>query len=97
MSVQGEQAAAFAGFAAAAQAAGFAEVVERVWPADALVPEHTHPFAVAAQVVAGEMWLTVAGETRHLLPGDRFSLVLAEPHAERYGPVGATYWVARRG
>ena len=28
--------------------------------------------------------------------GDRFELSFEEPHAERYGPQGATYWAARR-
>ena len=46
-------------------------------------------------VVEGEMWLTVDGETQHLRPGDRFDLPPGKPHAERYGPEGATYWVAR--
>ena len=47
-------------------------------------------------VVRGEMWLTVGGSTRHLLPGGTFELSVDVPHAERYGPEGATYWVARR-
>ncbi|WP_269631053.1 hypothetical protein [Pelomonas sp. BJYL3] len=42
------------------------------------------------------MWLTVEGSTRHLLPGDLFELAAGVLHAERYGPQGATYWVARR-
>jgi hypothetical protein len=42
------------------------------------------------------MWLSCEGHTRHLLPGDRFKLQRDVPHAERYGPQGATYWVARR-
>ena len=41
------------------------------------------------------MWLTVDGVTQHLQPGDRFDLPAGQPHAERYGPQGATYWVAR--
>ena len=42
------------------------------------------------------MWLTCAGATRHLRPGDTFELAHAAEHAERYGPEGATYWAARR-
>jgi quercetin dioxygenase-like cupin family protein len=42
------------------------------------------------------MWLTVGGETQHLVPGDRFDIPAGTPHAERYGPQGTTYWVARR-
>ena len=39
---------------------------------------------------------TVGSRTQHLKPGDRFELEPDVPHAERYGPEGATYWVARR-
>ena len=42
------------------------------------------------------MWLTCAGETRQLRPGDTFELAYEAEHAERYGPQGATYWAARR-
>jgi len=42
------------------------------------------------------MWLTHDGRTLHLRAGDRFELARAVPHAERYGPEGATYWAARR-
>ncbi|HLO62281.1 MAG TPA: AraC family transcriptional regulator [Azonexus sp.] len=79
-----------------ALAEGYDEVLERTWPPDAIVESHTHPFAVKARVVRGEMWLTVGPDTRHLQAGDEFTLVRDEPHAERYGPVGASYWVARR-
>ena len=30
-----------------------------------------------------------------LKPGDRFELDREVPHAERYGPEGTTFWVAR--
>jgi mannose-6-phosphate isomerase-like protein (cupin superfamily) len=86
----------FAEFEAAARARGFDEVVARRWDADVALDTHRHPFAVDARVVAGEMWLTVGDETRHLRAGDTFTLERDVPHAERYGPQGATYWVARR-
>jgi len=86
----------FKTFAAAAKARGFDEVVERAWPANAVLAAHRHDFAVEALVVSGEMWLSCAGETRHLRPGDTFELERAAEHAERYGPEGATYWAARR-
>jgi len=83
-------------FKSQALADGYDEVVSRDWPADAVVAEHTHPFAVRAWLVAGEMWLTIDGQTRHLGIGDEFSLPAEATHAERYGWCGATYWVARR-
>ena len=61
-----------------------------------VIESHTHPFAVKALVVQGEMWLTVGDDARHLRPGDTFALERDERHAERYGNDGATYWVARR-
>ena len=87
---------AFEEFAARARARGYDEVVERQWAQGTVVDPHTHPFALEALVVQGEMWLTVGGATRHLLPGDSFALDGDAPHAERYGAEGATYWVARR-
>lgn len=85
----------FAAFRARMLAAGFDAVLERNWPPRAMVETHSHPFALEAMLVAGEMWLEVAGVTQHLRPGETFTLVAEEPHAERYGPLGATYWVAR--
>jgi quercetin dioxygenase-like cupin family protein len=86
----------FAEFETAALAQGFDQVLERRWAPDTVLDTHTHPFAVQALVVEGEMWLSVAGQTRHLRPGDRFELDRDVPHAERYGAAGAAYWVARR-
>lgn len=86
----------FNAFQAQARGEGFDEVLSREWAPDVVLDTHTHPFAVKALVVAGEMWLTVGGDTRHLEPGDRFELDREVPHAERYGAAGATYWVARR-
>ncbi|HEU4350274.1 MAG TPA: cupin domain-containing protein, partial [Burkholderiales bacterium] len=77
-------------------AAGFDEVLERRWQPNTVIDTHTHPFAVQALVVQGEMRLSVGERTRHLRPGDRFELEANVPHAERYGAEGATYWVARR-
>ncbi len=86
----------FADFEQTALRQGFDEVTERVWESGTVVDDHGHPFAVEALVVQGEMWLTQKGTTRHLQPGDRFALDRDEPHAERYGSAGATYWAARR-
>lgn len=83
-------------FRATMLAAGYDEVLERVWAPDTVVDTHTHPFEANAIVVRGEMWLGENGSERLLLPGDRFHLQAHAPHTERYGPEGATYWVARR-
>jgi quercetin dioxygenase-like cupin family protein len=86
----------FEAFEAEARAAGFDEALVREWAPDTMLDTHTHPFDADAVVTRGEMWLTCEGSTRHLLPGDTFALAREVPHAERYGPQGATYWVARR-
>lgn len=56
--------------------------------------------AVQALVVQGTLVLTCRGQDLALKAGDRFELAFElafeEPHAERYGPEGATYWAARR-
>jgi len=86
----------FEQFESEALAAGFDEVVERRWEANAILDTHRHPFGVGALMVAGDLWLTIGEETRHLRPGDRFEIPRNEPHAERYGTQGAVFWIARR-
>lgn len=86
----------FESFRANALRRGFDEVLERRWQPGQVLDEHRHPFTAEALVVEGEMWLTVDGVTRHLVPGDTFSLARDHPHAERYGAQGAVYWVARK-
>jgi hypothetical protein len=77
--------------------AGYDDVVERVWAPGTWVDTHTHPFDVNALMVDGEMTLAVEGRAPRLLrAGDTFQLAADVPHAEQYGPQGATYWVARR-
>lgn len=88
--------ASFTEFEADALARGYDTVLERRWAPATTTGIHSHPFAVEALVVDGEMWLTVEGDTRHLRAGDRFELGREVPHAERYGSEGATFWVARR-
>jgi quercetin dioxygenase-like cupin family protein len=86
----------FETFEADARAAGFGEALVREWAPDAVMDTHTHPFDVQAVVTRGEFWLTCGSDTRHLKAGDTFALAREIPHAERYGPQGATFWVARR-
>ena len=82
-------------FTAQAMDEGFDEIVVREWAPNLEIDTHTHAFAVSAQVVRGEFWLTVNGQTRHLPEGASFRLARDVPHAERYGALGATVWVAR--
>ena len=86
----------YAEFEAMARAQGFDEVLERVWGPGLELATHSHSFAVNALVTQGDLWLSCGEQTRHLQTGDRFELQPNEPHAERYGPQGAIFWVARR-
>jgi quercetin dioxygenase-like cupin family protein len=90
------QSFSLAAFEAAKLGRGFDEVLVRDWKPGTVLDTHTHPFAVEALVVGGEMWLMCGDQTRHLLPGDAFALDRDVPHAERYGAEGAVVWVARR-
>lgn len=86
----------FEQFQQTALAEGFDEVLQRDWAPNTVLDTHTHPFGVRAVVVAGQMWLSVGGSERALAVGDSFALDANVPHAERYGPAGASYWVARK-
>lgn len=85
----------FEEFQKQALANGADEVLARKYDPNAEIGTHTHPFHAKAIVAEGEMWLTCAGQTQHLREGGTFELLAGTPHAERYGPSGATYWVAR--
>jgi quercetin dioxygenase-like cupin family protein len=94
----------FQDFENAAHAEGYTEVIVREWPPLTVLDTHSHPFDAKALVVSGELWLTVGThtssgaekQTQHLTAGQRFELARNTPHDERYGPEGATFWVARR-
>jgi quercetin dioxygenase-like cupin family protein len=90
----------FQEFETAAHTLGYTEVTSREWPPLTVLDTHTHPFDAKALVVSGELWLSVGSgaekQTQHLTAGQRFELLRNIPHDERYGPEGATFWVARR-
>ena len=91
-----EQPASFDAFEASAREHGFDEVIVREWAPGQVLETHRHPFVVNAWVVRGEVALTQGDSTRVLRAGDSFRLERDEPHAERYGNEGATFWVARK-
>lgn len=88
----------FETFRARAQAQGYEQFLERTWAAGTMVEEHSHPFDVLGFVIWGDMWLTVEGSDGevHLQSGDTFAIERGRVHWERYGDLGARYWVARR-
>ena len=91
-----EMPANFEAFRSEALQSGCDEVLVREWRPGTVIDTHTHPFDAEAVVVQGEMWLIEGGRAWHLTPGGTFRLAAGTPHAERYGPEGATYWVGRR-
>lgn len=86
----------FAEFETRARDQGFDEVLVREWTPGQVTGTHTHPFDVSALVVRGEVVLSCGGQDRALSAGQPFELTRDTPHSERYGPEGATFWVARR-
>jgi quercetin dioxygenase-like cupin family protein len=82
-------------FTAQSMDEGFDEILVREWDAGLKLDTHTHAFDVSAYVARGEYWLTLGEEVKHLQTGDFFRLARNVPHAELYGPEGATVWVAR--
>ena len=86
----------FEAFRTEAIACGCDEALLREWRRDTVIETHTHPFDAEAIIVRGEMWLSEGGRIRHLTRGGTFRLRAGTPHAERYGPEGATYWVGRK-
>lgn len=78
-------------------AAGYDEVIQRVWPPHTRLDEHAHSFEANGIVVSGVMKLTVKGEPeRTLNPGDTYHVLAGVSHIEFYGDDGATVWAARK-
>ncbi len=79
-------------------AAGYNQVIERIWEPNLTLEEHTHPYDVNAMVVQGEVVLIVKGKApRKLVAGESFHLAANTPHIEQYGAQGAIFWAARKG
>ncbi|MFM8466795.1 MAG: cupin domain-containing protein [Oxalobacteraceae bacterium] len=78
-------------------AAGYDEVIERTWPAQTRLEDHTHPFEANGIVVHGVMNLQVTGESpRTLRPGDTYHVLAGVMHAETYEDEATTVWAARK-
>lgn len=78
-------------------AASYDEVIKRIWNPHEVVATYSHPFDANALVSAGELWLAIGdGEERLYKTGDHFFITANQPHRERYGSKGASYWVARK-
>ncbi len=54
--------------------------------ANAIIPDHSHPHEQGGIVLEGEMLFIIAGETRHLKPGDLYIIPGGVHHSVAVGP-----------
>jgi quercetin dioxygenase-like cupin family protein len=83
-------------FEAEVSAEGY-DVFTKSMPAGETIGDHTHDFDVQLLVTAGEIAITVDGETTTCRAGNRFALEAHRVHSEAVGPEGVSYIVGRRG
>jgi hypothetical protein len=74
---------------------GYDEIVERSQPAHLSNAAHSHPFAVHALMLAGELRLTCNGRTQVCRAGATFTMAAGCMHEEVYGAAGARYLTGR--
>ena len=77
-------------------AAGFAAPVLVSREPSGFLAEHSHPFEAKALIASGSIAITCNGTTRVYCEGDIFHLAPEEPHSERYGEQGVSYWAGRK-
>ena len=82
-------------FRATLEEAGYTAATKSMDPSMEL-DAHTHDFDVWAQVTAGEINITVDGETTRYGSGDQFVMAAGCVHSEVVGPEGVTFVVGRR-
>ena len=87
---------AIAAFESALRADGYLEILTRDIAALTQVPTHTHAFDVRALMLAGELDLSVGGQTQRYGAGDVFIVAGGVEHAEQFGSTAARYLVGRR-
>jgi mannose-6-phosphate isomerase-like protein (cupin superfamily) len=59
-------------------------------------PDHRHDEETAHVILAGEMTLTLAGETRTYRAGDRCDVPAGAAHSARMGAKGCRYLIGER-
>lgn len=82
-------------FARQLAAEGFDDILTKSLPAAPQVPVHSHPFAVKALVLEGEITLGVAGQRTTYRMGEVFTMALGCEHTECCGPQGVRYVLGR--
>ena len=62
----------------------------------ATYPDHTHPGLTAHIILDGEMTLTMNGETRTYLAGERCDVPAGTIHSALVGPQGCRYIIGEK-
>ena len=62
----------------------------------AFYPDHTHPGETAHIVLAGEMTLTMDGQTHTFRAGERCDVPARAVHSARVGPAGCRYLIGEK-
>jgi len=83
-------------FTAQAMEDGFEEILQKEWDPNIALDMHTHPYDVRVQVASGQVRLSLADGAQTYQAGQGFYLARNTEHAEKYGPDGAHFWVARK-
>jgi mannose-6-phosphate isomerase-like protein (cupin superfamily) len=83
-------------FTAQAMDDGFDEILQKEWAPNLVIEKHTHPFDARVQIAAGKVKLDMASGSQIFEAGQSFYIPRGTEHAEAYGPLGATFWVARK-
>ncbi len=63
---------------------------------DAYYPDHSHATETAHIVLAGELALTINGETQHFGEGQRCDVPAGAVHSARMGPKGCRYLIGEK-
>ena len=76
-------------FRATMLAAGYDEVLERVWAPDTVVDTHTIRLKPMPSLCGARCGSAKNGRCAAIVASDHFHLQAHAPHSERYGPEGA--------
>lgn len=74
---------------------GVTEIVNREFPANCQMDEHTHDFEARILLLEGEITIGWEGQEKTYRKGDSFTMASGCPHTELCGPNGATLLVGR--
>ena len=75
---------------------GFPKPAEVHQPPNGSLGVHTHPFAVKALVIAGQIEIVFNEISTVYSAGDVFQLEFEQPHSESYGSAGVCYLASRK-